>query len=481
MKSSSIGRMAAQAARQAEVPDLSGLFAQAGHMLNKPVRKSSMPACDFVPPKNIGINREEVLAGRKQYHAPYVTFYKEPLVITDGHMQWLFDESGKRYLDLFAGIVTVSVGHCHPKVNEAIIEQTKRLVHTTSIYAHPSTAEFAKMLVDTLPERPDGQPWKVFFTNSGTESNDLAMSLAYVHSGNSEFYGVRNGYHGMSINLQNVTAVPGWGNKTPGSHMHHVPCPHVYRHPAGDNCVEACIQELDEKLHFESCGKVAGWISESVLGVGGTVPLPPGFLPAVHERIKARGGVTICDEVQTAFGRTGTKYWGFENHGLMPDLITTAKGIGNGLPLGAVIGRADIMDLIGKRTYFNTYSGQPIQMAGGMATLKAIEEEKMQENCLKLGAHLTKRLNTLKETHPIIGDVRGPGLMMGVEFVKDPTTKEPAVEEAIKIWNDLKDMGILVGGLGAHKNTLRIKPPMCITEADCDFFVDSLDECLKNL
>lgn len=445
-------------------------------------RALSMPACAHVPPPT-NFDHAQVFADRKKYLAPAITFYKDPLVITDGHMQYLFDEKGTRYLDMFAGIVTVSVGHCHPKVTDAIVEQAKRLVHTTTIYAHPSTAEFAKKIIDSLPPHHDGQPWKVMFVNSGSEANDLAINLVRQKTRSQEFYTVRNAYHGMSPNLQQVTAVPGWRpDVAQGGHFYHIPMPSIYHHKAGEDTAKAALADADDQFACLSTGHVAGWISETVLGVGGAIPLADGFLKGMHERVRARGGLVIADEVQTGFGRTGTHYWGFENQGLQPDVITMAKGMGNGMALAACVGRADVMDQMGGSFFFNTYSGQPMQMAAGIAVMDVIEQQKYQQRCLELGQLLTDGFTQMSKKYPVIGRVGGPGLMLGVEFTKNVETREANPEACLQIWNDLKDKHkILLGGRGYNGSILRIKPPMCITKEDCEYLLYAMEDCIKSL
>ncbi|KAI3434759.1 hypothetical protein D9Q98_002819 [Chlorella vulgaris] len=415
---------------------------------------------------------------RKQYLSPALFHhFKDPVMIVDGSMQYLFDEKGRRYLDAFAGIVTVSVGHCHPEVNRAVIEQTQRLQHTTTIYLHNQVAEYAKELTDRMP----GNLKVAYFVNSGSEANDMAMMMARLYTHNHDIITLRNAYHGLSEATMGLLGQHTWKCAVPqGAGVHHALNPNPYRGAWG-NDGRRYAADVADLIQSATPGKVAAFIHETIQGVGGAVPLADGYLPAVYKMVREAGGVCIADEVQTGFGRTGSAYWGFENQGVVPDIVTLAKGIGNGLPLAAVVTTPEIAAVLAARLHFNTYGGNPVSCAAGRAVLRVIDQEGLQANCAAVGGHLVEELRRLQGKHDIIGDVRGRGLMVGIELVKDRTSKEPAVAEVAQVFERCKDLGVLLGKGGLHGNAFRIKPPMCWTTADVDFLVAVLDQALSEL
>jgi len=443
-----------------------------------------LPACEHVPAPYTGPSKDEVLAMRREFLTPaLVTYYRDPIMIVEGHMQWLFDETGRRYLDAFAGIVTVSVGHCHPKVIDAVREQNERLQHTTTIYLHPNIAEFGKLLASTFPKKSN--LGVCYFTNSGSEANELAMLMARLHTGNFDIIALRNAYHGLANQTMGLTALHTWKYPLPhGFGVHHAIFPDRFRGPYGYDDPDAGAKyaaDVVDLIKFGTSGAIAGFIAEPIQGVGGTVELPPGFLAPVYEAVRAAGGVCISDEVQTGFGRTGTAFWGFENHGVVPDIVTMAKGIGNGAPLACCCTTPDIAASMKQRLHFNTYGGNPVSTAQGLATLKVILDDNIQQHARTVGAYLKDGLLDLQKRHALIGDVRGQGLMLGAELVKDRATKAPATEETAVLHERAKDLGLLVGKGGLYGNVLRIKPPMCLTEDDCDFLCKVLDIALTEI
>ncbi|KAG2442564.1 hypothetical protein HXX76_002650 [Chlamydomonas incerta] len=398
-------------------------------------------------------------------------------MIVEGKMQYLFDEKGRRYLDAFAGIVTVSVGHCHPAVNEAVNKQNALLQHTTTIYLNNQIAEYAKELTDRMP----GNLKVVYFVNSGSEANDMAIMLARLYTGNWDMLCLRNAYHGMSIGTMGTCGQHTWKQPMPqGFGYHHALNPDPYRGPYGDDG-ERYAADVADLISGATPGRVAGFIAETIQGVGGTVPLATGYLPAVYKMVREAGGVCIADEVQTGFGRTGGHYWGFQRQGVIPDIVTMAKGIGNGLPLAAVVTTPEIAASMASRLHFNTYGGNPVCSAAGRAVLRVVDKEHRQAHCAAVGEHLLRRLRGLQAKHDIIGDVRGAGLMLGLELVKNRATKEPAKAETAAVMESMKDMGVLMGKGGLHGNVFRIKPPMCFSHEDADFLVDVMDASLCKL
>lgn len=446
--------------------------------------RTPLPLAPHKPEPYTGPSKAEVIALRKQYLSPgLVTYYQDPLLIVEGKMQYVWDEQGKQYLDAFAGIVTVSVGHCHPTIVEKVRAQVGRLQHTTTIYLHPTIGQLGKKLADKMPA--DTGLTMSYFTNSGSEANEVAILSCREFTKNNDVISLRNSYHGGTQAAMSLTAHGTWKFKSsPTVNVKHTLPGYCYRCPFDleyPSCGVKCAHDIENVIRHETPGEIACFIGEPIQGVGGTVTPPKEFFGIVYDIVRKYGGLCIADEVQTAFGRTGEHYWGFENWGVKPDLVTMAKGLGNGAPIGACVTRPEIAAMMKNRVHFNTFGGNPISMTQGLATLDIIDAENIQSNVKKVGGHIKNRLLELQEKHALIGEVRGLGLMLGVELVRDRKTKEPASTEAAKIMEMCKERGLILGKGGLFGNTLRIKPPMCITKDDADFLVDCLDEQLERL
>ena len=450
-------------------------------ILSPPVQ---LPQFNHEPAPYDGPSKAEVLALRQQYLTPgLITYYRDPLLVVEGKMQYVWDETGKRYLDAFAGIVTVSVGHCHPYVVEKVREQVGKLQHTTTIYLHPTIGLFGQKLAEHMPAASG--LWISYFTNSGSEANELAVLMSREYTRRSEVISLRNAYHGGTQGTMALTAHGTWKYPSnPPSAVKHATPGYCYRCPFGltyPSCDVRCARDVEPLIQYETSGAPACFIGEPIQGVGGTVTPPPEYFQIVYDIVRRHGGLCIADEVQTGFGRTGEHFWGFENWGVTPDMVTLAKGIGNGAPLGACVTRPEIAKSLTSRVHFNTFGGNPISMTQGLATLEVIDRENIQENARVVGGHLKARLLELAERQPLIGEVRGLGLMLGVELVRDRQTKEPASKETLEILEQCKNRSLLLGKGGLFGNVLRIKPPMCLTKDDADFLVDCLDEVLTGL
>lgn len=442
----------------------------------------TLPRYDYKPKQYEGPSYEEVVELKNRHVTPTsIPFYKKPLMIVEGSMQYLFDETGRRYLDAIGGIVTISVGHCHPYVVQKIKEQTEQLQHITSIYLHPNIALYAHMLAGKMP----GDLSVCYFVNSGSEANDMALLMARLYTGNYDVVALCNAYHGGGASTMQLTAHSTWKYNYPHSFgVHHAMNPDPYRGPWGHDDPDAGMKyaaEVKNLIDYATPGRVAALFAESIQGVGGAVVYPEGFLKKTYEYVRETGGLCIADEVQTGFTRTGSHYWGFENHGVIPDIVTMAKGIGNGVPLAAVVTTPKIANALSSRIHFNTFGGNPVSCAAGMAVIEIIDRDNLQLNCLERGRQLMDGYNELMRKHDIIGDVRGRGLMTGIELVKDRRTKEPAKEACLQVFERTKELGVLLGKGGLHANTLRIKPPMCINRDDVAYLLEVLDIAFSEL
>jgi 4-aminobutyrate aminotransferase len=425
------------------------------------------------------VNRAEIVDKYRKYLYGVSTYYKEPLPFVRGEGKWLQDADGRRYLDFFGGIVTVALGHCEPRVVAALEKQARTLQHVSTLFPTIPIGELAEKLAEIFPGE---KPAKSFFTNSGTEAIETAILTARVHTQRTEVVALRHGYHGRTMLSMSLTAHSGWrlGGVHDGS-IRHAMAPYCYRCPLGlkpENCGTACAQDVEEVINTTTSGRPAAYIAEPIMGVGGFITPPKEYFPMVAEIVRRHEALFIADEVQTGWGRTGGKWFGIEQYGVKPDIIVAAKSLGNGHPIGATVARAALADSF-KGSTIATFGGNPVTMAVARTVVDIIEKDRLADNAAVVGGHLRMRLDALAEKHAAIGEVRGMGLMQGVELVKDRKTKEPAPQVAAAVLESAKDHGLIVGKGGLYGNVLRISPPLTITTEDADQATDVLDTAFE--
>jgi 4-aminobutyrate aminotransferase-like enzyme len=397
----------------------------------------------------------ETVRKHKEFLFPAVaTYYQEPLALVRGEGFHVWDDEGNKYLDCFGGVLTVSVGHANPKVSEAIVNQVQTIQHTSTLYANKPQSDLAEKLAQITP----GGLQKSFFTNSGTEADDTAIHAAKLATGRHEIVVLRHSYAGRS-----ATALTTMGHSTwrplpaqiPG--FVHAPAPYCYRCPfklTYPECGLRCAEDIEELIMTTTTGEIAAFMAEPILGVGGFIVPPPGYFEKAVEITRKHGGLFIADEVQTGWGRTGEKWFGIEHWDVQPDIITSAKGLGNGVPIGITVATPEVADKYPGLT-FSTFGGNPVSCAAGLAVIKLIEDENLRRNAAEVGGYLRQRLEELKEKHAIIGDVRGLGLMQGIELVKDRETKQPAPDAVLRVFEETKRRRVLIGKGGLYGNVIR--------------------------
>ncbi|KAJ4708913.1 Alanine--glyoxylate aminotransferase 2, mitochondrial-like protein [Melia azedarach] len=435
-----------------------------------------MPEFDYTPPPYTGPSSNDIIHIRNKYLIAQKPYYKEPVNLVDGKKQYVFDDKGKRYLDALAGVSVVTCGHCHPHVMDAIKNQMSHIEHTHVCYLNHTLSDYLEAFAKKMP----GNLSKFYFLNSGTEANELAILMARLYTGRNDIIALRNAYHGLAPATMATNGLSTEKFDIVQTGIHHAMDPDPYRGIFGSDG-KKYAEDVENIINYATSGKIAGFICEPILGVGGIIELAPGYLPAVYESVRKAGGVCISDEAITGFGRTGSHYWAFENQGVIPDIVVMAKGIANGGPISAVVTTPEIAKVLNGHSYYSTFASNEISTTAGLAVLDVIEREKLQHNAHHVGSHLKHRLTALKEKHKIIGDVRGRGLMLGVDLVSDPELKTPALETVTDdIFEEMKNRGILVGKAGLHGNVFRIMPPLCITMEDADYIADVLDDILRD-
>ena len=394
-------------------------------------------------------------------------YYEHPIAIVDGDGRRVVDAEGNEYLDFFGGILTTMTGYKVPSVVKAIQEQAERMLHTSTLYLIEQQIQLAEKIAG-LSKIPNA---KVFFANSGSEANDTALMLATAYRGSNQILALRNSYHGRSFSAVAITGIRSWSasNLAPFQ-VTYVHGGYKYRSPFGhlrdDQFIAACVADLEDMLQVATTGPVAAMIAEPIQGVGGFVAPPDGFFGEMKKVLDREGILFISDEVQTGWGRTGEHFWGIEAHGVRPDMMTFAKGLGNGLAIGGLVTRAEIMDAIDANS-ISTFGGNPLAMAGALANLEYLIEEDLQTNTQKVGQHLRSALEDLGERIDIIGEVRGKGLMIGVELV-GPGTKTPNPKATAAVMEKAREYGLLVGKGGIYGNVFRLAPPLSLTQAEAE-------------
>lgn len=436
---------------------------------------------DGLEPAHTSWDADEIIARRDRYYAAsqraFVP-YETPLILRRGSMQYVWDEAGNKLTDLLGMNLCISIGHAHPAVVAAVQEQVAELTHCTTMFYHPVPAHFAEELTATMPK---GHEWVVHFTNSGTEAIDLALMMARSHTGNHDIIALRNSYHGATYGAQAVTGVKNFRHNIGQlSNITFAAEPNQYRGAFGPG-TQPYLDDLERTIAYTTSGHLAGMIAEPVQGYGGIVELPEGYLKGAAERVRAHGGVMIIDEVQSGFGKTGKAMWCSDAHGVVPDIMVLSKGIGNGIPLGAVIAKREVAEAMGGKFLFHTYGANPVACAAGRAVLRVIAEDRMIDNARVVGAELHKGLRALQDRFPIIGDVRGTGFMQAIELVRNHETKEPAPEETAYVFERTRVHGIVVSKSGNFKNVLRMVPPLCLAMEDIEPVLAALTRSFEDL
>jgi 4-aminobutyrate aminotransferase-like enzyme len=425
--------------------------------------------------------QSEAVRKHKEFLFPAVaTYYEEPLALVRGEGFHVWDDQGNKYLDCFGGVLTVSVGHANPRVNEAIINQVKTLQHTSTLYANQPQSDLAEKLHQITP----GRLKKSFFTNSGTEADDTAVHAAKLATGRHEIVVLRHSYSGRSATSLSAMGHAPW-RPLPAqvAGFVHARAPYCYRCPfklTYPECGLACANDIEELIMTTTTGEIAAFMAEPILGVGGFIVPPPGYFERAVEITRKHGGLFIADEVQTAWGRTGDKWFGIEHWDVEPDIITSAKGLGNGVPIGITVATPEVADKYPGLT-FSTFGGNPVSMAAALAVIRVIEEDDLKKNAAVVGAYLRQRLEELKAKYPIIGDVRGMGLMQGLELVKDRETKEPAPQAVAKIMEETKRRGVLIGKGGLYGNVIRTGLMLNSSTDHVDELIAALDAGFASL
>lgn len=421
---------------------------------------------------------QQILQTQKKHLWPnHLLYYGDsPLPLAKGDGMYVWDSDGHKYLDFFAGILTTSVGHNNATVNQYMKDQIDQLIHTSTLYPNAAHVNLAASLAEITPEGLD----TFYFGASGTDADETAVIMAQVYTGNTEVIALRHGYSGKSQMAMSLTGQGSWRmGPVHIGYIRHAMTPYSYRALGDipeDKYVQACLDDLQDVIATMTSGKLACMIMEPIQGVGGFITLPPAYLEGAAEIVRAHGGLIIIDEVQTGFGRTGTHWWGHQHANMVPDIMTMAKGIANGMPLSAVATTPDIAEAaVGKGLTLSTFGGNPVSCAAAMGTLEEMKREFNPERSAAMGAILKAGLEKMYEKYPIIGEIRGRGLMQGIELVTDRESKEPAGMLANGVLEQCRKAGMLIGKGGLYGNALRIAPPLIANEKHIEEALDKLD------
>jgi len=422
------------------------------------------------------MNPEELKERHKAALPEWIAlYYERPMELVRGEGFKVWDSEGNEYLDFFGGIVTTISGHAVPEVVEAISEQAGKILHSSTLYLIENQVRLAEKLIELAPISGEK---KVFFTVSGTEANEAALLFATVYRESSEVIALRSSYHGRSFATMGITGQSAWkATARAPLEIRYAPNPYQLRCAFCEGrCNLKCADDLRAVIETETTGYVAAYIAEPIQGVGGFIEAPPGYFERVKEILDETGVLFICDEVQTAFGRTGSHFWGIEAFDAEPDMITMAKGLGNGLSIGAVMGRAEIIDSLSPKQHVSTFGGNHLSTAGALANLNYVLEHDLQKNADEVGGYLKDRLIEMSGNHPVVGEVRGRGLMLGIELVGPEG--EPNPRAALGFMQACRERGVLVGKGGINANAVRISPPMTITREAAGEAADVFEEAL---
>jgi len=429
--------------------------------------------------KNENIRSTEIRKKHNEYLLPCVAnYYQEPLVLTHGEGKYVYDADGNRYHDFFCGILTTLLGHSHPEVNRRAKKQIDNLQHVSTLYQTIPMVELAEKMAQITP----GALKKSFFTNSGTEANETAVMMAKKYTGCEEVIALRHAYSGRSSLTMSLTGHSTWrqpGASIPG--IRHALSPYCYRCPLHlryPDCEVACAADIEELILTTTSGKVACFLAEPIQGVGGFITPPPEYFKKAVEIVHRYGGLFIVDEVQTGFGRTGSTLFGIEHWGVEPDIMTFAKGFANGFPIGGTIAIEEVANSMTGLS-ISTFGGNPVSCSAALATIEVVENENLVKHVAEVGNYFFDELHKLQKKYPCIGDIRGKGLMIGIEIVKD--NKKPDPETVLKIFEMTKQKRLLIGKGGLFKNVLRVTPPLNISKTDVDDAVVIIDEVFGSL
>ena len=418
---------------------------------------------------------DTLIQQRQQYLYPTkVPYYQKPIHLVKAKGSLVWDADGNEYLDAVGGIVCLSVGHNHPRIKAKLMEMVENdaIQHTTFLYL----SEFMPDLAEKIAKQAPGDLEKCYITNSGSEANEMAVMTARAATGEQMVVSLRHGYHGGTGTPMGLCGHSTWKMPNqPQTNTVHAVAPYCYRCPFGKtkgSCALECAEDVKNTIETATSGKIAAFIAEPIMGVGGFIDAPVEYHKRVYDIVKEKGGLYISDEVQTGVGRTGEHFFAIEDAGFTPDMITMAKGIGNGAPVGAVVAKGELADALKGKLHFNTFGGDPYQAMQAAEVIDIIEDENLIENAKQMGEYLHEGFAQMKNEFELIGDVRGRGLLVGLELVTCRENKTPAIAETAQIMELAKDNGLLIGKGSLLGNVIRIAPSLAITREECDKLLD---------